>query len=55
MKKWLSLNNQNEKSVIYQITKMRDFFFDILNNQNEIGHLLNNQNAKLVIYWLFIK
>ena len=54
MKKWWSLNNQNEKSVIYQITKMRDFFY-ILNNQNEIGHLLNNQNAKLVIYWLFIK
>ena len=27
MKKWLSLNNQNEKSVIYQITKVRDWLF----------------------------
>ena len=36
---WLFTNNQELKSGYFQITKMK------------IGYLLNNQNAKLVIYF----
>ena len=42
------INNQNARLVIYQRTKMRNWLF-IKEPKCEIGYLLNNQNAKLVI------